>query len=340
MCTTVGTAAKQVLPIVKASKSENTITKHELYFKKFKNWCSSAQLNPLPAAPSTVNIFVSSLVEKRVSTSVLYSYFYSIKWHHDLSVLDDPCLNKIVLHTLEGSKRLLSKPVVKKEPTTAHKLCDIYDKYGKSESISDLRVCTACLLGSSGCFRYQELVSIKMSDFSFFFCKTDIYRQGNKFIIATTGNNTCTVICLEHYIRAAKLQYNSDQFLYRPIVFHKNSNSYCLSSRNVFISYTRARKSILNAFISIGLGKSKFGLHSLRSGGATVASANGVPDRLFKTHGRWKSEKAKRWLCFGFYTNKQKRQKKKNQCFFKVRFIIYYIYTCIYMYFPNTFVFL
>ena len=43
----------------------------------------------------------------------------------------------------------------------------------------------------------------------------------------------------------------------------------------------------------IGLKKKNFGLHSLRSGGATAAANEGVPDRLFKRHGRRKSENAK-----------------------------------------------
>ena len=37
----------------------------------------------------------------------------------------------------------------------------------------------------------------------------------------------------------------------------------------------------------------KYGLHSLRSGGASLATYSGVSDRLFKRHGRWKSDKAK-----------------------------------------------
>ena len=37
----------------------------------------------------------------------------------------------------------------------------------------------------------------------------------------------------------------------------------------------------------------KFGLHSLRSGGATDAAYSDIPDRLFKRHGRWRSESAK-----------------------------------------------
>jgi len=35
------------------------------------------------------------------------------------------------------------------------------------------------------------------------------------------------------------------------------------------------------------------GLHSLELGGATAAANAGVPDRLFKCHGRWRSENAK-----------------------------------------------
>ena len=36
-----------------------------------------------------------------------------------------------------------------------------------------------------------------------------------------------------------------------------------------------------------------FGLYSLRSGGATSAANAGVPDRLFKLLGRWRSENVK-----------------------------------------------
>ena len=38
---------------------------------------------------------------------------------------------------------------------------------------------------------------------------------------------------------------------------------------------------------------SAIGTHSVRSGGATAAANAGVPDRLFKRHGRWASESAK-----------------------------------------------
>ena len=50
---------------------------------------------------------------------------------------------------------------------------------------------------------------------------------------------------------------------------------------------------MLEAFKDIVPDISAIGTHSLGSGGATAAANAGVPDRLFKRHGRWASESAK-----------------------------------------------
>ena len=59
------------------------------------------------------------------------------------------------------------------------------------------------------------------------------------------------------------------------------------------LSYSRMRELVLEKLSGLGLDKSKYGLHSLRAGGASAAANAGVPDRWFKTHGRWRSENAK-----------------------------------------------
>ena len=43
---------------------------------------------------------------------------------------------------------------------------------------------------------------------------------------------------------------------------------------------------------------SKYGLHSMRAGGATLAAALGIPDRLIMNQGGWRSEKLKNnYIC-------------------------------------------
>ena len=53
------------------------------------------------------------------------------------------------------------------------------------------------------------------------------------------------------------------------------------------------RQLFIEAFSSFVPNIKSFGLHSLRAGGATAACNFGISDRLFKRHGRWKSETAK-----------------------------------------------
>ena len=59
------------------------------------------------------------------------------------------------------------------------------------------------------------------------------------------------------------------------------------------ISYTRVREVTLKKFGTLGIDMSQLRLHSFKAGGTTTAANAGVLDRLFKRHGRWKSENTK-----------------------------------------------
>ena len=59
------------------------------------------------------------------------------------------------------------------------------------------------------------------------------------------------------------------------------------------LSYTTVREQFRGKMLELGYPVSGYGLHSLRAGGASAAAQAGVPDRLFRQHGRWRSETAK-----------------------------------------------
>ena len=80
-------------------------------------------------------------------------------------------------------------------------------------------------------------------------------------------------------------------YLFRPLVFKKSLNLHVL--RDGKRSYSTCRDLFKQALSAIGLNAPDFGLHSLWASGALAAAAVGVPDRLFKKHGRWMSESAK-----------------------------------------------
>ena len=87
-----------------------------------------------------------------------------------------------------------------------------------------------------------------------------------------------------------KLSYTSPLALFHGITHTKNGEQLCSSGR---LSYSRMRELFLAKLNELGFDSSQFGLHSLRAGGATAAAKTGVPERLFKCHGRWKSKSAK-----------------------------------------------
>lgn len=76
-------------------------------------------------------------------------------------------------------------------------------------------------------------------------------------------------------IRISKIA-NKEEFLFRALQYKKGKH--LLSTCNKPISYSRVRELFRTSLDKIGLDKSKFGLHSLRSEGATSAANNSVAD--------------------------------------------------------------
>lgn len=293
---------KTLPDIVLKSRAPNTYKKYKAGFEKFCDWCRSFDLCPLPADDFDVAIYLSSVLTNATSVSTIDGVFYSIKWVHDICGLLNPCDSAMVRQVLEGAHRTIGKHVVKKEPISHEHIKVIVDRFGGQDAdLSSLRVISIVLLGYAGFMRFSELANIRRSDLCFSdncvsvkfpSSKTDQYREGSDVVIAKLKTDTCPVAMLNRYLIKAGIDPCSDEFIFRGVTFCKSTNSYRLKG-NSPLSYTRAREIVLDVLSKVGLDKSKFGLHSLRSGGATAAARAGVSDRLFKKHGRWRSDKAK-----------------------------------------------
>ena len=68
---------------------------------------------------------------------------------------------------------------------------------------------------------------------------------------------------------------------------------FSLRAKYKLISYSRIRENFIKVLKAVNLDWRKYGLHSLRSGGASLATYSSVSDRFFKRHGRWKSDRTK-----------------------------------------------
>ena len=273
-----------------AAKSKNTQKQYRYAFNAFCKWCFSVNITKtLPASDTSVSAYLIHLTNIGKSSSSINEAFYAINWAHKLAGVVNPCDSDLVVTVKEGSLRSVGHSIVKKEPITPEILRQLVCLYGKTTSgLKDLRIACMCLLGYAGFLRFSELSNLKRhhvliydSYIKLFLetSKTDIYREGREVVISRTGNNTCPVSMLLRYLSLANIKSDSTDFIFRPLTFCKTKNCYKL--RNGKLSYTTAREILLTALENLGLDKKYFGLHSLRSGGATAAAAAQIEDRLF-----------------------------------------------------------
>ena len=107
---------------------------------------------------------------------------------------------------------------------------------------------------------------------------------------ATSRDNwaeLCPILNLTEYLNRIDTNVLSDDFIFRAIINAKRFER--LRKANSPISYSTIREHFVFILQSIGLDSKLYGLHSLRSGGASAAANMGVEDRLIQKHGRWKT---------------------------------------------------
>ena len=291
--------ASSIPQVLQSSISMNTYKSYSAGFKKWATWCSKFDFKIFPVEQKLLLLFISELIHRKVSTAVLNSVIFSISWIHSISNVSDPCKSQVVQRMLEGAKRLLSKPRKQKEPLSIQMIDTIIKLYGQdSKDLPNLRFVAMSVLGFFGFLRFSELVNLRRSDIKLseshieLFIeksKTDKYREGAKVVISEQCHKELKT-CLNRFFVQAKIKENSNEFIFRAII--KKGSSFKLDS-NRKLSYTRAREILLEKLEQLGIDKTRFGLHSLRSGGASEAGNAGVPDRLIMKHGRWTSEKSK-----------------------------------------------
>ena len=213
--------------------------------------------------------------------------------------IPSPTDNCMVKSLVQGYNRTHSSPTIRKEPITPGILLNLLQAHDQpGATLADKRILFICFISYAGFLRYDELSSLTRRDCVFLpdrliihipSSKTDQFRQGSNVTIARTNNPTCPVKIAEQYFSA--IGDSPDSSL--PAVRRLTTSKHGLRATSHGLSYTRTREVLLEALKPHVQDISQFGLHSLRSGGATSASNADVPPLLISQHGRWKTAKAR-----------------------------------------------
>ena len=135
---------------------------------------------------------------------------------------------------------------------------------------------TICaVLVYAGFLRSQKLLALRRSDIIFDSCymsifieksRTDVYRDGTWVCIGRTNSKLCPVKYLYKFVQVLTIEdENSDQYIFCDVSACKAGHR--IRSDRKALSYSNLRDCFKNALKPHVSDISKFGLHSMRSGG-------------------------------------------------------------------------
>lgn len=281
------------------SRSDNTA---KSYYYSFNRWSSFAKkhgFDVLPAQPVQIALFITHLMDSGATHNTINSIIYSIKWVHGMCNKNDPTNNSYIVSLQESAKRAVRPLKQKKDPVSIEMLLELCNMYLDNNDLLVVRDLTMILLSFAGFLRFDEVSSLLCSDVKiecdYLFLlirksKTDQYRNGNEVLIAKGETIACPFSMFNRYVELSGVNLDSDFYIFRPIFRSKGTCK--LIYKNKKLSYTAARESIVSRLRLVSKGL-RLGLHSMRSGGATAAANSDINDRVWKRHGRWKSDSSK-----------------------------------------------
>ena len=290
--------------ILERSRATSTNKAYGLSYKRWRVWAQAyPEISPLPASHLHVLLYLVHLSESANSYSTINQAVCAIKWAHGLAGLDSPTEHVMISEALNGFRRKLAKPTVRKEPFTrehVHHLILLLD----TSSVVDMRNTVLIVLAYFALLRVSELRNIRACDvlmwpdrleLSIPISKCDQLRAGDKVLVAKLGGTFCPVELFCQYLISVHIDVFSDkyddQYVFRRFV--PNVTGFVLACNNSPMTYSRIREVVKGKAKQLGLDISKFSTHSMRAGGATSAINAGVSERALQRHGRWATASSK-----------------------------------------------
>lgn len=285
-----------MLRYVAQCKASSTMTRYTYSWKRFTAFCEDVGLRCIPAEPLTVALYLTEVLAAANTFSVVRLASAAVAAFHTTVGLPSPTDNELVHAVREAAQRLLPDGANKKEPLELKHLVLICERFAEEGcTLEDLMVCAAISLAFFGFFRYADLAVLRV-DWILFYShhldlfleerKTDQFRQGQWVVVCSWADSpACPLRLVRRLVERAGLAGH------RPL-FSKPTPAGDAYADSRPIPYATLRALFLDKFSAVGLDTAKFGTHSCRAGGATLAANNGVPDKLWMEHGGWRSARA------------------------------------------------
>ena len=299
LVTDIKALQEETLKNLQSSKAKNTVRAYKSDFKDFGLFCVKNGFKTLPSDPKIVSLYLTYLSTKHIKLSTIKRRLVSIGVIHKMKGHYLDTKHPIIIENLMGIKRRKGIVQKGKKPILINDLKKIVDVINeqKIEDIKKLRDKSIILIGFSGGFRRNEIVSLDVEDLDFVFeglkitvrrSKTDQFGEGlTKGLPYFENKIYCPVTTLQRWLNVSKIKKG-------PLFRRFSKGSKLTNNRLTDQTVALIIKHYLNY---TNINSSNYSGHSLRSGFATSAAEGGAEERsIMAMTGHKSTEMVRRYI--------------------------------------------
>ena len=290
---------EETLLNLQSSKANNTVRAYKSDFNDFGLFCTQNGFKSLPSDPKIVSLYLTHLSTRNIKMSTLKRRLVSIGVIHKLKGHYLDTKHPIIIENIMGIKRRKGSIQKGKKPLLINNLkiiINVIDEYN-NQDLKKFRDRSIILMGFSGGFRRNEIVSLDYDDLDFVSeglkitlkrSKTDQFGEGSiKGLPYFDNPQYCPVLSLKNWIEISNI---SSGALFRR--FSKGSKL----SENRLTDQTVAL--LIKKYLKLaGIDNKNYSGHSLRSGFATSAAESGAEERsIMAMTGHKSTEMVRRYI--------------------------------------------
>jgi site-specific recombinase XerD len=290
---------EETLLNLKSSKANNTIRAYKSDFNDFSLFCIQNGFKSLPSEPKIVSLYLTHLSTKDIKMSTLKRRLVSIGVIHKLKGHYLDTKHPSIIENIMGIKRRKGSVQKGKKPILINNLKDIINTIDKEkkDEIKKIRDRSIILIGFSGGFRRNEIVSLDYDDLDFVpeglkitlkRSKTDQFGEGTlKGLPYFDSSQYCPVLSLKKWIETSNIKSGP---LFRRFSKGSKLTDYRLTDQTVAL--------LIKKYLNLaGIDSKNYSGHSLRSGFATTAAESGAEERsIMAMTGHKSTEMVRRYI--------------------------------------------
>ena len=290
---------KETLINLQSSKANNTVRAYKSDFTDFGLFCVQNGFKSLPSEPKIVSLYLTHLSVKNAKMSTLKRRLVSIGVIHKLKGHYLDTKHPTIIENIMGIKRRKGSFQKAKKPILISNLkaiINVIDQQKKAE-IKKFRDRSIILIGFSGGFRRNEIVSLDYDDLDFVSeglkinlrrSKTDQFGEGlTKALPYFDNSKYCPVVSLKNWIEISRI---SSGPVFRRFIKGSKLSENRLTDQTVAL--------LIKEYLQLaGIDSKNYSGHSLRSGFATSAAESGAEERsIMAMTGHKSTEMVRRYI--------------------------------------------